>query len=115
MRPPDPAVRGQLLDYLAAVFPEHMGGGAAAPATGGLEDMPDGEGRILAFATCTACHGIRIVKAQGMSRARWGDTIQVMIEKNGMPAPDSAVRDEIIDYLARAFPERRGRSNPFLR
>lgn len=109
----DPEARGRIVAYLARFFPEHRP--PAAPPTGELADMPDGPGRTLTFATCTACHGIRIVKAQGMSRARWEEIIQVMIEKNGMPAPDPAVREQILSYLAAAFPERRGRPSPFLR
>jgi hypothetical protein len=115
MRPPDPEVRGQIVGYLANAFPEHLGGGTPGAASGGFEDMPDGPARVLTFATCTACHGIKLVKAQGMSRRRWEETLQLMIEKNGMPVPDPEVRAQIVDYLSMAFPERRGRANPFLK
>ena len=43
-----------------------------------LADLPEGEGRDLAFFACSACHGTAIIKAQGMSRERWSQTIDDM-------------------------------------
>jgi mono/diheme cytochrome c family protein len=83
------------------------------------EEFPDAPGREEAFYGCTACHGFKLVAAQGMSRGRWEETIDLMVERHGMPKPDAKEREIILDYLVRAFPERtpaqRGRQNPFLK
>jgi hypothetical protein len=77
--------------------------------------LPAGAGREETFYLCTACHGTAIISQQGLSRQRWEETFDWMIEKHRMPDPGAAERTLIVDYLASAFPSRqqRGRSNPF--
>lgn len=83
-----------------------------------VESLPEGPGRDETFYTCAACHGILIIKQQGMSRDLWDASIEVMIEKHGMAKPGDADRAKILDYLIAQFPprtQRPGRANPFLR
>lgn len=94
---------------------------ALAPAAGAWgqeespEDLPTGKGRDETFYGCTACHGFALVRQQGMTRDRWNETIDYMMERHNMPEPDAADRELILDYLAAQFPPRqRGRPNPFL-
>jgi cytochrome c553 len=81
------------------------------------EQYPEGPNREEAFNFCTACHGFRIVAAQGMSRARWDETLAWMTERHNMPKLEGQEREKILDYLATAFPERQrapgGWRNPF--
>ena len=81
------------------------------------EQYPEGPNREKAFNFCTACHGFRIVAAQGMSRARWDETLAWMTERHNMPKLEGQEREKILDYLATAFPERQrapgGWRNPF--
>jgi hypothetical protein len=80
------------------------------------EQYPDGPNREEAFYFCTACHGFRIVAAQGMSRSRWNETLDFMVTRHNMPNVQGADRDRLLDYLESAFPERRqpgGWKNPF--
>jgi len=78
------------------------------------EVLPEGKGREETFYLCTACHGTAIMTQQGLTRQRWEETFDWMIEKHRMPDPGAADRALIVDYLAAAFPSRqRGRSNPF--
>ena len=82
-----------------------------------IEDLPDGKGRETTFYTCTACHGVALIKSQGLSRDMWDSTFDLMLEKHHMPPVKAAERSEIVDYLATQFPSRRrGRNddNPFL-
>jgi hypothetical protein len=82
------------------------------------EDFPDAPGREDAFYACTACHGFKLVAAQGMSRARWDDTMDFMVRQHKMPPLRAKERAVVLDYLARAFPERtpaRSFQNPFLK
>jgi hypothetical protein len=80
------------------------------------EQYPDGPHREETFYFCTACHGFKIVAAQGMSRTRWNETLDVMVTRHNMPDVQGADRDRMLDYLESAFPERRqpgGWKNPF--
>jgi hypothetical protein len=95
----------------------------AQPATGVRpndetpEQYPAGPNREDTFYFCTACHGFRIVAAQGMSRARWDESLTWMTERHNMPKLEGEEREKILDYLATAFPERQrapgGWRNPF--
>jgi hypothetical protein len=79
------------------------------------DDLPPGPGREETFFACTACHGLAIVKAQGMSRERWDESLAWMVERHRMNKLDAADRALVLDYLAASFPPRaRGRPNPFL-
>lgn len=100
----------------AAALAATLGVAAGAVEHETPEDMPAGKGRDETFYACTACHGTLIIKQQGMSRERWEQTIDYMIERHGMPEIDSDDRALVIDYLATAFPpRRRAPVNPFLR
>lgn len=81
--------------------------------------FPDFPGRDEAFGFCAACHGFKLVAAQGMTREQWDGSLTWMTERHAMPELDKADRDVILDYLAKAFPPkapagaRGGWRNPF--
>jgi hypothetical protein len=80
------------------------------------EQYPAGPNRDDTFYFCTACHGFKIVAQQGMSRERWDDTFNVMVKRHGMVDVQGEQREQMLDYLTSAFPERRapgGWKNPF--
>ena len=82
------------------------------------EDLPEGEGREDAFYQCSACHGFNLVTQQGMSRALWEDTWDLMVERHGMADPGPEARETILSYLTETFPPRAepgGWKNPFMR
>jgi len=100
---------------VAAVDPDK---GKPPPHNDTVDDLPTGKGRDTTFYACTACHGVALIKAQGLTRDLWDSSIDLMIEKHRMPPPKPAERAEILDYLAEQFaPRRRGRGadNPFLK
>jgi len=105
--PPKPAVA-------AAPDPDK---GKPPPHNDKPEDLPDGKGRDVTFYTCTACHGVALIKAQGLTRDLWDSTFDLMLEKHRMPPVKAAERAEILDYLSTQFPPRRqrGGDNPFLK
>ena len=82
------------------------------------EEFPPGPGREEAFYSCTACHNFKLVAAQGQTRRQWEDTINLMVERHGMPALEGNDRKLVLDYLETAFPARArapgGWQNPFL-
>ncbi len=83
----------------------------------GIEDFPEGKGREETANMCAACHSGRLVSQQGMTRAQWDETLDVMTERHKMPKLEGGERGLILDYLATAFPPRgrRGTPNPFLK
>ena len=107
--PPPPKVQAAAVDPNAGKPPPH---------NDKVEDLPEGKGREVAFYTCTACHGVALIKAQGLTRDLWDSTFDLMLEKHRMPPVKPAERAEILDYLAEQFPPRRrprGGDNPFLK
>ncbi|HWP14771.1 MAG TPA: hypothetical protein VNM46_04040 [Xanthobacteraceae bacterium] len=82
------------------------------------EEFPAGAGRDETFYACTACHNFKLVAAQGLSRAGWDDSINLMIRRHNMPPLDEKDRTVVLGYLETAFPPRapaggRGWQNPF--
>jgi mono/diheme cytochrome c family protein len=82
------------------------------------EEFVAGPGRDETFYTCTACHGFKLVAQQGMTRAQWEDSINLMIRRHNMPVLDDKDRAVVLGYLEAAYPPRapaaRGNwQNPF--
>jgi hypothetical protein len=101
---------------LALPAPDAEGQKRERPKEEQPEDYPQGPNREDTFYFCTACHGFKIVAQQGMSRARWNETLDVMVTRHKMPDVQGPDREKMLDYLERAFPERRqpgGWKNPF--
>ena len=119
------AVRLIFLVVLGASIAGVVGFAAAqprqfTPREEGPEQFPNAPGREETFYSCTACHGFKIVAQQGMSRQRWDATLDIMVERHGMPVLGGKEREVVLDYLVRAFPEqapaaRGGWQNPFLK
>lgn len=89
-----------------------LSGGGIAPAAAqddGDNGLPPGEGRDLVAGFCSACHSLKLVMQQGMSRKRWDHTLDWMVEQQGMPELEPEMRATILDYLAEHYGERRGR------
>ncbi len=89
-----------------------------APRDESPEDFPAGAGRDETFYTCTACHGFKLVSQQGMTRAQWDDSINLMIRRHNMPPPDDKDRAVLLNYLEATYPPRApgargGWQNPF--
>jgi cytochrome c len=94
MADPETWARGLMLDYLSVNF----------GAKQDWQDLPPGPGREEVFYTCKACHSLMLVTQQGMSRPRWDDTLEWMVEEQGMDEIDDvATRDLILDYLSTHF------------
>ena len=82
------------------------------------EDFPAGPGRDDTFFACTACHGFKLVAAQGMTRRQWEDSIAWMVERHNMPPLPPKEQKIVLDYLEATFPPRApaarsGWQNPF--
>lgn len=91
--------------------------GKPPPHNDTIADLPEGKGREVTFYTCTACHGVALIKAQGLTRDLWDASIDLMLQRHRMPPVKAEDRAEILDYLVEQFPprRRRGGDNPFLK
>ncbi|KAA9134100.1 cytochrome C [Marinihelvus fidelis] len=65
------------------------------------QDLPDGDGKALVEAACTACHGVStITRTAGYDSAeRWREVFGTMV------ALDDETADTIASYLAEHYPE----------
>jgi cytochrome c len=53
------------------------------------------------FAYCGACHSLRLVLQQRLSRDTWDDTLVYMVEEQAMPEIDPPDRKLVLDYLGK--------------
>ena len=98
MAPPEPFVRTLMLAYLATHF---------GTDEEDWQGLPPGPGREEVFYSCQACHSLRIVVQQGLSRDSWEESLVWMVEEQGMPEPDEETLALMLDYLAEHYgPER---------
>jgi cytochrome c len=73
--------------------------------------MPPDKGREETFSICGACHSVRLVTQQGLTRSGWADAIDWMVEEQEMEKLDPAERTRILDYLAKWYgPDRKARA-----
>lgn len=91
---------------------------AFSPRDESPEEFVAGAGRNETFYACTACHGFKLVAQQGMTRAQWEDSINLMVRRHSMPPLDDKDREVILNYLETAYPPRApagrgGWVNPF--
>ena len=82
------------------------------------EEFVAAPGREETFYACTACHGFKLVAQQGLTRAGWEDSINLMVRRHNMPPLDDKDRATVLGYLEAAYPPRlpaaRGNwQNPF--
>jgi cytochrome c553 len=103
---------------LAVAAPVAAAAQAVTPRDETPADYPDGPGRDQTFYSCTACHGFKLVAAQGQARGQWEDTLDFMTARHNMPKLEGNDRKIVLDYLEASFPPRRapgGFQNPFLK
>lgn len=65
--------------------------------------LPAGKGREEVFYVCSVCHSIKLVIQQGLSRDSWKETLNWMVEEQGMNPLDEATHALVLDYLAEHF------------
>ena len=68
-----------------------------------LAAMPDHPGKEEVFYTCNVCHSIRLVTQQRLSRQRWDQLLDWMVEEQGMAQLTAAERQVILEYLATQY------------
>ena len=64
--------------------------------------LPEGPGKALVEAVCTACHSLERVVAKRATKAEWQDKVLEMLQED--PDITQQERDQIVEYLAKNFP-----------
>jgi len=64
--------------------------------------LPEGPGKELVEAVCTACHSLERVVAKRATKAEWQDKVLEMLQED--PDITQQERDQIVEYLAKTFP-----------
>lgn len=71
---------------------------------GSAEDaLPGGAGREEVEIYCAACHSLKIVVQQRLSRDAWDETLVWMVEEQAMDPLSEDERRLVLDYLATHF------------
>ncbi|SEA08123.1 hypothetical protein [Microbulbifer marinus] len=65
--------------------------------------LPPGAGQAEVYGLCSSCHSLMIVKQQRLSKEAWLDTLDWMIEEQGMPRLPPKSLDLIASYLAEHY------------
>jgi cytochrome c len=63
--------------------------------------LPPDTGRAEVEAYCGACHSLKLVVQQGLSREDWDETLEWMVEEQAMEPIDAQDRKLVLDYLAK--------------
>ena len=88
----------------AASAPAESSVASANDGPGKWQGLPPGPGREDVFYRCKACHSLMIVKQQGLDREGWDESLEWMVEEQGMtPIEDAAIRNRVLDYLSTHF------------
>lgn len=70
-----------------------------------LESLPEGPGKEETFYLCHTCHSFLLVSQQRLSRAHWDETLDWMVEEQGMSEILNEERELILDYLETHYGE----------
>ena len=65
--------------------------------------LPEGPAQAEVYGVCSACHSLMIVQQQGLSENSWRDTLDWMIEEQGMAQLPDDMLDRIAAYLAEHY------------
>ncbi|MFD2204716.1 hypothetical protein [Kiloniella antarctica] len=68
-----------------------------------FEGLAPGIGQEEVLIYCSACHSTRIVQQQGMKRSGWEETLEWMVEDQGMSEIDEPDLALILDYLSKHY------------
>src|SRR3954463_13837510 len=73
----------------------------SSPARQSGDDLPDGDGKKILQASCTACHDLtEVTKFKGYyTRDEWRDVVKTMVEYGAAVKPGDM--DVLVEYLAK--------------
>lgn len=86
-----------------AAGPRASGPADDVPRNAELGDLPDTPGVEETYWLCSACHSMSLVTQQRLTDARWDQTWDWMVERQGMAEQDEETKQTILSYLKRHF------------
>lgn len=100
----DPGARAAIIAWLSTKNPSPPDWSTQSDAlpvkSAGDGILTPGDNMELVAAACSACHSLHIVAQQGLSRERWDETLQWMVEDQGMDELDPDDYEAVLNYLA---------------
>nr|WP_255491032.1 c-type cytochrome [Spartinivicinus marinus] len=64
-----------------------------------------GNGSEVVSELCASCHSLRLVVQQGMNRERWEETLDWMVDEQGMDSIAYEKKQIVLDYLSTYYGE----------
>jgi len=68
-----------------------------------FQGLPPGVGQEEVFYACSACHSLKIVQQQRLTKKVWDETLDWMVEEQGMGGLEEEERVIILNYLFANF------------
>lgn len=100
----DPGARAAIIAWLATknpTPPDWTTAAASAPVkSAGDGILEPGENMALVASVCSACHSLHLVAQQGLSRDSWEETLEWMVDEQGMDELDEADHEAVVTYLS---------------
>ncbi|CZF85586.1 c-type cytochrome [Grimontia marina] len=100
----DPGARAAIIAWLASknpVRPIWTTSSAGAPIKSvGDGILEPGENMELVAAVCSACHSLHLVVQQGLSKDSWEETLEWMVDEQGMDELDPDEHEAVLVYLS---------------
>ncbi|WP_272165783.1 c-type cytochrome [Vibrio diabolicus] len=100
----DPGARAAIIAWLATKNPTPPDWNTTSSEmevkSAGDGILAPGENMKLVASVCSACHSLHMVTQQGLSRQRWDETLDWMIEEQGMDELPGDDREAILKYLS---------------
>lgn len=100
----DPGARAAIIAWLATKNPTpanwvtESAGSAIKSVGDGILAL--GENMALVASVCSACHSLHLVAQQGLSKQRWDETLDWMVEEQGMDELNPDDREAVLVYLS---------------
>lgn len=100
----DPGARAAIIAWLAMKNPTpanwvtESAGSVIKSVGDGI--LAPGENMALVASVCSACHSLHLVAQQGLSKQRWDETLDWMVEEQGMDELNPGDREAVLVYLS---------------
>lgn len=76
---------------------------AAAAGEDDYQGLPPGAGRDEVLGLCGACHSMKLVTQQGLSRSTWSEVLVFMVEEQEMTELEPDDEKLVLDYLEKFY------------
>ena len=76
---------------------------SAAAGDDEYQGLPHGTGREEVLGLCGACHSMKLVTQQGLSRSTWSEVLVFMVEEQEMTELEPDDEKLVLDYLEKFY------------